>query len=287
MLTLDQVRQQRRRRTPPSLKQQYQEYILQRIESYKNSLERDELLRLGDEAVAELNATREGQFVLTEVLMLDSVDRLIMKRLGLRSYRRWRQHVIALRTAQREPTHWGLDPRSPITALLPRIEPGDHIVLLGSGLEAEACLAAAHDSAVTFLSADLGVVERAELRVAAESLSSAFCALVVQYGRWFPEIDPPADAVVIETAALVDLEPPARIDLMRCLQRCTGLGGIHILVPGEPHLAPEALLSFYAGWNREPEPAPRGARHRKAGLVLSPPPCQTDMELDVSKRHTS
>jgi hypothetical protein len=287
MLTLDQVRQQRRRRTLPSLKQQYQEYILQRIESFKNSLERDELLRLGDEAVAELNATREGQFVLTEVLMLDSVDRLIMKRLGLRSYRRWRQHVLALRAAQREPTHWGVETHSPITGLLPRIEPGDHIVLLGAGLEAEACLAAAHDATVTFLSADLGVVERAEMRVASESLAAGFSALVVQYGCWFPDLDPPADAVVVETAALVDLEPPARVDLMRCLQQCIAPGGIHVLVPGEPHLAPEALLPFYSGWAREPDPTPRSSRHRKAGLILSPPACQIDMPLDVSKRHTS
>lgn len=287
MLTLDQVRQQRRRRTLPSLKQQYQEYILQRIESFKNSLGRDELLRLGDEAVAELNATREGQFVLTEVLMLDSVDRLIMKRLGLRSYRRWRQHVLTLRAAQREPTHWGLDPRGSITGLLPRIEPGDHIVVIGSGLEAEACLAAAYDSTVTFLSSDLGVVERAELRVAAESLATGFSALVVQYGRWFPQLDPAADAVVIETAVLVDLEPAARVDLMRCLQACLAPGGIHVLIPGEPHLAPEALLPFYSGWNREPEAGTGNARNRKSGLFLRPAMCQTDMELDVSKRHTS
>jgi hypothetical protein len=36
MLTSAQARQQRRSRPPPSLKQQYQEYIMQRIEAYKN-----------------------------------------------------------------------------------------------------------------------------------------------------------------------------------------------------------------------------------------------------------
>ena len=68
-------------------------------------MDRDELLRLGDEAVSELQTTSEGQFVLTEVLMLESVDRLIMKRLALRPYRRWRQQFIRLRKpSARQPT---------------------------------------------------------------------------------------------------------------------------------------------------------------------------------------
>src|SRR5919205_2050052 len=120
MLTATQVRQiHRRRRSPYSDKQHYQEYILQRIEGYKNSIDRDELLRLGDEAAAELHAASEGQFVLTEVLMLESVDRLIMKRLSLRSYRKWRPQFLKLREAQRTPTHWGLEPDCPLARLLP------------------------------------------------------------------------------------------------------------------------------------------------------------------------
>ena len=92
MLSVSQIREtQRRRRSPYSDKQHYQEYILQRIEGYKNSIGRDELLRLGDEAAAELQHAAEGQFLLTEVLMLESVDRLIMKRLSLRPYNRWRR----------------------------------------------------------------------------------------------------------------------------------------------------------------------------------------------------
>ena len=114
-----------RRRSPYSDKQYYQEYILQRIEGYKNSIGRDELLRLGDEAAAELHTAAEGQFLLTEVLMLESVDRLIMKRLSLRPYNRWRRQFLKLREAQRTPTHWGLDPTCPLARLLPRIEPRD------------------------------------------------------------------------------------------------------------------------------------------------------------------
>src|SRR5919206_1856214 len=124
MLSATQVRHStRRRRSPYSDKQHYQEYILQRIEGYKNSIGRDELLRLGDEAASELQTTSEGQFVLTEVLMLETVDRLIMKRLALRPYRRWRQQFVKLRQAQRTPTHWGLEPSCAVAALLPRLEP--------------------------------------------------------------------------------------------------------------------------------------------------------------------
>src|SRR5690349_15907810 len=164
----------RRRRSPYSDKQHYQEYILQRIEGYKNSIGRDELLRLGDEAAAELHAAAEGQFVLTEVLMLESVDRLIMKRLSLRSYRRWRQQFLQLRDAQRTPTHWGLEPDGVLTRLLPRMEPEDQVLALGSGAEPAAYLFAAHDTAITFVATDLGSVERVETRVASEALSGLF-----------------------------------------------------------------------------------------------------------------
>jgi hypothetical protein len=133
MLSATEVRQAaRRRRSPYSDKQHYQEYILQRIEGYKNSIGRDELLRLGDEAASELQATTEGQFVLTEVLMLESVDRLIMKRLSLRPYRRWRQQFLRLRAAQRTPNHWGLDTHCPLSPILPRLEPEDSALVVGS-----------------------------------------------------------------------------------------------------------------------------------------------------------
>ena len=123
MLSATEIRGgQRRRRSPYSDKQHYHEYILQRIEGFKNSIGRDELMRLGDEAASELQTTSEGQFVLTEVLMLETVDRLIMKRLALRPYRRWREQFRKLRDAQRTPVHWGLDGGCALARLLPRIE---------------------------------------------------------------------------------------------------------------------------------------------------------------------
>ena len=281
MLTLDQVRQQRRRRPPPSLKQQYQEYVLQRIEGYKNSIPRDDLLRLGDEAVSELNATTEGQFVLTEVLMLDCVDRLITKRLSLKSYRKWREHFIGLRKAQREPNHWGLSAGHSVEAVLPRIEPGDHVLVLGAGAESVGYLLAAHDAAVTFVAGDLGLVERVESRVAAESLASQVLAWVAHLGHWFPELEGPVSLVVVDAGILVDLDSQDRTHLMASLQDRTNEGGVHIILPGDPSLAPEALLPFYPEWTRERRAGGRKGAKPSSGIILTKP-CPKDPGEAVS-----
>jgi len=77
-----------------SLKQEYEEFLLQRIEEFKDQLARDELLAIADEAVRELEMGPEDQLVLTEVLVLEHVDRLITRRLNLPSYRRWRDRHV-------------------------------------------------------------------------------------------------------------------------------------------------------------------------------------------------
>jgi hypothetical protein len=281
MLTLDQVRQQRRRRPPPSLRQQYQEYVLQRIEGYKNSIPREDLLRLGDEAVSELNATTEGQFVLTEVLMLDCVDRLIIRRLSLKSYRKWREHFMGLRKAQREPNHWGVGPGHAVEGILPRIEPGDHVLVLGAGAESVGYLLAAHDAAVTFVAGDLGVVERVESRVAAESLASQFLAWVAHLGHWFPELEGPVSLVVVDAGILVDLDPHDRHRVMGSLQDRTEVGGVHLVLPGDPSLAPEAVLPFYPEWIRERVSGGRKGAKPSNGIVLTKP-CPKDTDETVS-----
>ena len=102
----------RKARPLASPSQRYQQYIMQRIEDYKNSLSREEMFSLGNDAVTELQNDPEGQYFLTEVLIEDAVDKLIRKRLRLPSFTRWKQKHAKLRQAQREPTHWGLERRS-------------------------------------------------------------------------------------------------------------------------------------------------------------------------------
>src|SRR5207302_10432490 len=128
-----------------SLKQEYQEFILQRIEEYKDNLPREQLLQLGDEAVRELQANAEGQYLLTEVLLLEHVDRIIARRLRLPAFARWRQKYRALREAQRQPTHWGLEADNPVARWTPRLEPGDLVVVVGASAFPCALFVAAHD----------------------------------------------------------------------------------------------------------------------------------------------
>jgi len=273
MLTLVQAQKRRqRRRHSPSLKQLYQEYILERVEAYKDSFTRTELLRLGDEAVAELEATAEGQFVLTEVLVLDSVDRLIIKRLSLPSYPKWRRHYVALRVAQREPTHWGIDPADPVTSLLPRLEPGDRALLIGAATEPLTFLLAAHEVAVTFLALDLASVERVENRAVGESLTGSLLAFVVQLGAWLPETTG-VDVVAIDTSALEEVGPPSRAQLITELQRRTNTNGVHVLIGSKTGLAPQALRGNYEGWHVH-RTHPAGPR--TGSLILQKPLRQSD-----------
>jgi hypothetical protein len=283
MLSAAEVRPaQRRRRSPYSDKQHYQEYILQRIEGYKNSIGRDELLRLGDEAASELQATMEGQFVLTEVLMLESVDRLIMKRLSLRPYRRWRQQFIKLRAAQRTPTHWGLEPHCPVAPLLPRIEPEDSALVIGTGAAPMTYLLAAHDAAVTFIAADLGCVERVESRMAAEALASLFESYVAQLDQVLPDFLgflTALDVVILDPSVLLDLSTATRSALLRDLQERSRPGGIHVLLPTCKAIGPHALRSHYPGWIQEEDPKRRRRQaesRRQEGLILCKPVCPPD-----------
>jgi hypothetical protein len=282
MLSATEVRHsQRRRRSPYSDRQHYEEYILQRIEGYKNSIGRDELLRLGDEAASELAATAEGQFVLTEVLMLESVDRLIMKRLSLRPYRRWRQQFIRLRAAQRTPTHWGLEPHCPLSLLLPRLEPEDAALVIGTEGEPTTYLLAAHDAAVTFVASDLGCVERVESRMAAEALASLFESYVAQLDQGLPDFLgflEGLDIVVLDPSALLDLSGSERAALIHDLQNRSRPGGVHVLLPTCTRIAPDSLRSLYTDWAKEDDPKRRrraGSR-RAEGLILSKPTCPPD-----------
>jgi len=255
---------------------------MQRIEGYKNSIDRDELLRLGDEAASELSATSEGQFVLTEVLMLETVDRLIMKRLALRPYRRWRQQFIRLREAQRTPTHWGLDPHCPVVTLLPRIEPQDTALVVGNAAEPTTYLLAAHEAAVTFVAPDLGCVERVESRMASESLASLFEAYVTQLCPCLPSFIygiEDVDIVVLDPGVLVEVSAADRTEFIGDLQRRTRPGGVHVLLAGCRALAPASLRGFYRSWSAEDLPKPRrrtGGHRRAEGLVLTKPLCPPD-----------
>ncbi len=270
MLTVPQLQAQRRRRAPPSLKQQYHEYILQRIESYKNSLSRRELLDLGNEAIAEMEAAGD-QFLLTEVLLTDWVDRLIHQRLRLQPYSRWSRHFRQLRQAQREPTHWGIDRRSPVARLLPRLEPGDTALVVGIEAAPIAFLLAAHDVEVIFTGPDMTLVDQVESRVAEEALGNYCVTFVAPRSQLPSELPPLVHVVVIDTASLESEPPTVRRMLLEELMARTAPGGAHLIIPGEHALAPEAFLSLYGEWSRDDAATERRRPTRAAGVLLGKP----------------
>ncbi len=270
------------RRAPRSLKQEYQEFILQRIEEYKNTVPRTELLEIGDEAVRELQASAQDQYLLTEVLLLEHVDRVIARRLRLPTFPRWKQKHRALREAQREPTHWGMDRGHPIVPWAARLEPGDLVVVLGAAALPVALYLAAHDAEVFLLDQDLGAVEAAEGRAVTEQLAGAFQALVINFGSWFPELAP--SLVVIAPASLSQLRTKQRASLIADLQVRTPSGGVHVVLPPAAEhrevipLAPEALQTWYRGWQVQ---RGRGGRSKRSGFAAIKPPRQHDTAQPV------
>ena len=269
------------RRAPRSLKQEYQEFIFQRLEEFKNTVPRAELLKIGDDAARELQASSQEQYLLTEVLLLEQVDRLIARRLRLPSFPRWRQKHRALREAQREPTHWGFDRTHPIAVWAARIEPGDVVVVLGAAALGEALFLAAHDAEVFLLDQDLGAVEAAEGRAVTEQLAGAFQALVINFGSWFPDLSP--SLVAIAPSCLGPLRAKQRTSLIADLQVRTPSGGVHVVLPPPAEhrevipLAPDALQTLYRGWQVQ-----QGRRSKRSGFTAIKPPRQLDTALNVS-----
>lgn len=275
----------RRKRSLPSLQQQYHEYIMQRIEDYKNSLSRSELLRLGDEAARELQAGTSGQLLLTEVLMQETVDEHIKRRLNLPTLRRWRSRIQPLRQAQRDPTHWQIERTDPVALVLPRLEPGDRALVVGSGAERATYLLAAHDVEVTCLFEDSATADKVEDILASESLGARCSVFVVALGQWLPPIEVPVHLVVVDAGAVETLPPDRQRALLLDAQRLTTAEGLHALVSGRPESAAEGCLHHYPDWVRLPLPdtkgSPKGPGLR--GVLLTGPPARPALQSNAAR----
>jgi hypothetical protein len=281
MLTDAQLARRRgRRRATASPQQLYQEFLVHRIEAYKNSISRQELMALAGEALADQSASTEGQLFLTEVMMLDCVDRLIRKRLRLPTFKTWKQRYGKRRAEQREPAYWGVSDEHPVALLLPRVEPGDRALLLGARAEPLVPLLSAHDVEVTFLAGSLTVVERVERRVEDEALAGPLEALVVQLGRpWLPATEHPTQLVVIDAAEMGTLPDAAQRELIRALQQRLAPEGAHVLTGGSARI--EGLRECYDGWRQQPSGA-----GSKEGVLLFPGLLPSDDTSSESLQHT-
>lgn len=267
----------RRVRSLPSLEQQYRAYLMQRIEDYKDSLSREELMRLGDDAATELHGARSDQLVLTEMLMQETVDQQIIDRLKLPSYRKWRSKILPLREAQRSPTRWGMSTVDPVALVLPRLDPGDRALVVGIGAERAVYLLAAHDLEIHCLLGDTTAATKIEGTLASESLSGQCEAYVVMLGHWIPAaVTGPYHLVVIDAATVQGLTPERQRSLMIQTQQRTAPEGLHALVSSDSEIAPESCLRHYPDWQKIPAPAsgPAGRSNEPGlrGFLLSGPP---------------
>ncbi|MGA2383314.1 MAG: hypothetical protein ABSG61_07750 [Gemmatimonadales bacterium] len=274
-------------RAPRSLRAEYEEFIEQRIEEYKDGLPRASILGIGDEAVQEL--ARTEQYTLTEVLLQEQVDSIIRRRLRLPSYRRWRERHLALRAAQVQPTHWGLAPHDPVVLLAEFVREQDTFAVVGAADGACALFLAARGAKVLVGDPDLAAIEGLENRAIAEQLSSRIECLVVPLESWTPH--EPLVGCVIETSALAGLSALERAELIRRLKAVTVPGGRHVVMPAggpagkTPPVSSDALRSLYADWTvaraKDPGAAPR--RTRNVGFLAIQPEQPAQPEVRQSE----
>src|SRR3954467_6680599 len=140
-----------------SLRHEYELFVEQEIENYKESVPRSVLLSIGDEAVSSLS--NEPQFALTELLLCEEVDRIIVKRLRLPSYDTWRRRRLKLIDELRRPEHWGLRPDDVLVRALPQRTEG-RVLVAGAADEVSALYLAANGCEVTTLASGIDTLER-------------------------------------------------------------------------------------------------------------------------------
>jgi hypothetical protein len=277
------------RRSPRSLRSEYDQFIEQRIEEYKDSLPRSDILTIGDEAMQELAGTL--QFQLTEVVLRDQVDAIIRRRLKLPLFKRWREKHLALRAAQIQPGHWGLSGHDPVVALADLIEDQDPVLVIGAADGACALFLAAHGAMVHVCDPDIAAVYGLEGRAVNEQLGALIECTVVQLEyfdpfAWFV-------ACVVETGALAELPAQERSRLIERLKRVTPEGGRHAVMPAgqgrgraDGQLSSDALRSLYGDWEVVAPPVASSAPGKKpknSGFTAIHSTSQNGTELPVSE----
>lgn len=264
------------RRQPRSLHSEYQQFIEQRIEEYKDSLPRKDILAIGDEAVQEL--ARSEQIQLTEVVLREHVDAIIRRRLKLPSFRRWRERHIALRSAQVQPSHWGLNAHDPVVALAELVEDDDPVLVVGAGDGACALFLAARGAFVRVADPDLRAVYGLENRAITESLGGRIECEVVPLTAYHPDRRTFV-ACVIEAASVAELKAPDRRDFIERLKHATPAGGHHVIMPAATnsspnHMSTDALRTLYGDWKVIlSQGGPTRSRH--AGFIASAQPAES------------
>lgn len=230
-----------------SLRHEYELYVEEEIEKYKESLPRSALLGIGDEAAKALAS--EPQIGLTELLLCEEVDRIIRKRLRLSSYRSWRRQRIKLLAERRRPEYWGLHQDDAVVSAL-RAAADSRVLVAGARDERSALYLAALGCEVTTIDTQRDVLERVLDAASQAGLAARVHAEIADLASWSPAA--PLTAVVCTPAALGDLTAAQRSQAIDVLQRATANGGIHLLHTAEladvPRVPIDELRVQYGGW---------------------------------------
>ncbi|MGH7651025.1 MAG: SAM-dependent methyltransferase [Gemmatimonadaceae bacterium] len=231
---------------PRSLKHEYELYVENEIENYKESVSRSAILKIGDEAAASLRAGE--QFAMDELLLWAEVDRIIRKRLRIPGYDTWRRKRIKLLEEYRRPEHWGIRPDG---ILAREIHPSaeSKVLVAGGEIERTVLYLAAHGCDVTALDSEENALERVMNAAHAAGLTDRIQGLVAAIADWSP--DAPLGAVVCTPAAFSGLTPDERIRAFEVLQSATREGGVHLvgtIVRGQRGVSVTELRRHYKGW---------------------------------------
>jgi len=237
-------------RTARSLRHEYGLYLEQEIENYKESIPRSAILAIGDEAAARLAA--EAQFVLTEMLLLEEVDRIIFRRLRLPTYNTWRRKRLKLHDEMRRPEHWGLTRADAVVRAIGDSSDG-RVLVAGESASRSALFLAANGCDVTALEIEESAVQRVMDAALQAGLTERVHAIAGDLAEWTPHA--PLFAVICSHSALSGLSARERARVIAALQSATADGGVHLVETiAAGSSAIDELRSTYSGWTVSVEP---------------------------------
>lgn len=230
-----------------SLKHEYELFLDREIENYKESVPRSVLLSIGDDAVRSL--AQQQQFVLTELLLVDEVDRIIVKRLRLPAYTTWRKRRIRYIDELRRPEHWGLSPDDAVVRAVQTDASEARVLVAGHAVETPALYLAANGCEVTALSAP-EAVQRVMDAVEEAGLVGRVHVSSAALDSWTPH--GPLTAVIYTPAAFAGLSATERARVIQVLQSATTDGGVHLvqtIAAGKrAPVSIDELRRRYRGW---------------------------------------
>ncbi len=236
---------------PRSLKHDYDLFVENEIEAYKESISRTALLKIGDEAVASLQSGI--QLGMNELLLVHEVDKIIRKRIRLPSYPTWRKKEIKRRkeiTEFMRPEHWGLSPDSPVAREIRR-SPEARVLVAGPEAANTALYLAANGCSVTALDGagkEANALKNADVPNLPGRIDHHSTALK----EWMPSEEQALSAVVCTPAAFAGLTARQRANVIAILQSATEDGGVHLvetIVAGRSGMSLAELRKSYKGWD--------------------------------------